>query len=29
LRLTLSICRNARLCDAEKRPLPPTAFMGR
>ena len=29
LRLTLPICRNTRLCDAEKRRLPPTAFMGR
>ena len=29
LRLTLPICRNTRLYDAEKRRLPPTAFMGR
>jgi hypothetical protein len=29
LRDTLPICRNTRLYDAEKRRLPPTAFMGR
>jgi len=29
LRLTLPICRTTRLCDAEKRRLPPTAFMRR
>jgi hypothetical protein len=29
LRLTLPICRYTRLYDAEKRRLPPTAFMGR
>ena len=28
-RLTLPICRNTRLYDAERRRLPPTAFMGR
>ena len=29
LRLTLPICRNTRLYDAERRRLPPTAFVGR
>jgi hypothetical protein len=29
LRLTLPICRNTHLYDAEKQRLPPTAFMGR
>ena len=29
LRVTLPDCRNTRLCDAERRQLPPTAFMGR